>query len=75
MSLSHLKRTKILEWSSNYKRKKPWNPSGAFLSVDIFSVPDIQDQDDELVILNLIDHTVVTLSDTPPGTTFEFFRS
>jgi len=49
--------------------------SGAFLSVDILSVTDVQDQDDELVFLDLIDHPVITLADAPAGSAFKLFGS
>lgn len=48
---------------------------GLLLLVDISSVPDIQDDDDEFVIMNLIDHPVISLSDAPTATSLQFFRS
>jgi len=45
------------------------------LSVDILSVTDIQDNDNQLVILNLVYHPEISLADTPTIPAFEFFGS
>ena len=41
-----------------------------WLPIDTFSVPDIQDNDDHLIILDLLDHPVITLANAPAGASF-----